>query len=75
MNIIFIKWKCPNEGWIKLNCDEAHNKSVDLAGCGGLPRDSNGQWIQEYTQKIGTCDALHTEMRGIYVGLELTIRK
>ncbi|MCI85796.1 ribonuclease H, partial [Trifolium medium] len=35
---------------------------MDLAGCGGLLRDSNGQWIHGYTQKIGACDALHAEM-------------
>ncbi|MCH81663.1 hypothetical protein A2U01_0002454, partial [Trifolium medium] len=34
LETIFIRWKCPNEGWIKLNCDGAHKKSVDLAGSG-----------------------------------------
>jgi ribonuclease HI len=72
---IFIRWKCPNESWIKLNCDGAHYKFVDLARCGGLLRDSNDQWIQGRTQKIGTCDSLHAEMWGMYVGLELARRK
>jgi hypothetical protein len=75
LDTIFIQWKCPNEGWVKFDCDGAHKKSVDLAGCGGLLRDSNGQWIQGYTQKIRTCDALHAEMWGIYARLELPRRK
>ncbi|CAJ2642253.1 unnamed protein product [Trifolium pratense] len=75
LETIFIRWKCPNEGWIKLNCDGAHKKSMDLAGCGGLLRDSDGRWIQGYTQKIGTCDSLHAEMWGMYAGMELARRK
>ncbi|GAU46665.1 hypothetical protein TSUD_184530 [Trifolium subterraneum] len=35
----------PMKGWIR-------NMYVDLAGCGGLLRDSNGQWIQGYTQSL-----------------------
>jgi len=36
--------------------------SMNIAGCGGLFRDSDGQWLQGYTQRIGACDALHVEM-------------
>jgi hypothetical protein len=32
----FIVWKRPRKGWIKFNCDGAHNDSLDLAGCGGI---------------------------------------
>ncbi|GAU33771.1 hypothetical protein TSUD_393330 [Trifolium subterraneum] len=62
---IFVGWKQPPEGWIKLNCDGAYKESLDLAGCGSLLRDSNGQWIHGYTQKIGACDAMYAEMWGI----------
>ncbi|GAU35182.1 hypothetical protein TSUD_319920 [Trifolium subterraneum] len=72
---IFVGWKQPPEGWIKLNCDGAYKESLDLAGCGGLLRDSNGQWIHGYTQKIGACDALHAEMWGMYVGMNLARRQ
>jgi hypothetical protein len=65
-DIVFIGWKRPPESWIKLNCDGAYKESVDLVGCGGLLRDSDGRWIQGYTQKIGACDALHAEMWGMY---------
>ncbi|KAK2441944.1 TMV resistance protein N [Trifolium repens] len=52
---IFIGWKRPREGWIKLNCDGAYKDSLGLAGCGGLFRDSDGRWIKGYSRKLGTC--------------------
>jgi len=33
---IFIGWKRPREGWIKINCDGAYKNHLDLAGCGEL---------------------------------------
>jgi hypothetical protein len=75
MDTIFVGWKYPQEGWIKLNFDGAHKKSVDLTGCGGLLRDSDGRWIQGYTQKIGTCDAFHAEMWGMYERMKLARRR
>lgn len=55
---IYIGWKHPHRKWIKLNCDGAYKGSMNIAGCGGLFRDSDGQWLQGYTQKIGACGAL-----------------
>ncbi|GAU25598.1 hypothetical protein TSUD_260320 [Trifolium subterraneum] len=72
---IFIGWKRPREGWIKLNCDGAFRNSLGLAGCGGLFRDSDGRWIQGYARKIGTCDALCVEMWGMYLGMKLAWRQ
>ncbi|GAU49093.1 hypothetical protein TSUD_137780 [Trifolium subterraneum] len=68
---IYIGWKIPQEGWIKLNCDGSQNDRVGLAGRGGLLWDSNGKWIKGYSRKIGSCDALHAEMWGMYVGMNL----
>ncbi|PNX57581.1 receptor-like kinase, partial [Trifolium pratense] len=65
---IFIGWKRSPEGWIKLNCDRAYKELVDLDGCNDLLRDSDGRWIQGYTQKIGACDALHAETYDMYAG-------
>ncbi|GAU14826.1 hypothetical protein TSUD_50380 [Trifolium subterraneum] len=65
----------PQEGWIKLNCDGSQNDWVSLAGCGGLLRDSNDKWIKGYSRKIGSCDALHAEMWGMYLGMNLAWRQ
>ncbi|WJX23886.1 hypothetical protein P8452_13068 [Trifolium repens] len=72
---IYIGWKSPQEGWVKLNCDGSQNDRASLAGCGGLLRDSNGKWIKGYSRKIGSCDALHAEMWGMYLGMDLAWRQ
>ena len=72
---IYIGWKRPHGDWVKLNCGGAYKESVDIAGCGGLIRDSNGQWLKGYVRKIGTCDALYAEMWGMYEGLRMARRQ
>ncbi|CAJ2669285.1 unnamed protein product [Trifolium pratense] len=72
---IFIGWKQPQEGWIKLNCDGAHKSSINLSGCGGLLRDSYGNCLSSFARKIGSCDALHAEMWGMYIGMNLARRQ
>ncbi|GAU24368.1 hypothetical protein TSUD_390770 [Trifolium subterraneum] len=56
-------------------CDGASKNGGEVAGCGGLFRDSDGRWIKGYTKKIGTCDALHVEMWGLYLGLDMAWRE
>ncbi|GAU31042.1 hypothetical protein TSUD_214780 [Trifolium subterraneum] len=75
MNTIFIGWKRPQEGWVKLNCNGTHKSSVNLSVCGGLLRDSSGICLVSYAHKLGTCDALHAEMWGMYLGIDLTLRQ
>jgi ribonuclease HI len=72
---IYIGWKRTHGDWVKLNCDGAYKESVDIAGCGGLIRDSNGQWLKGYVWKIGTCDVLYAEMWGMYEGLRIARRQ
>ncbi|MCI88500.1 ribonuclease H protein, partial [Trifolium medium] len=50
---VYIGWKRPGEGWVKLNNDGACKNRGEIAGCGGLFRDSDGRWIKGYTKKIG----------------------
>jgi ribonuclease HI len=72
---IYISWKYPHGDWIKLNCDRAYKDSMNIAGCGGLFRDSDGQWLKGYTLRIGDCDALHAEMWGMYTGMKMARRQ
>jgi len=72
--IIHVGWNRPPEGWIKLNSDGTCKGNNDVSGCGGLFRNSDGRWIKGYMKKIGSCDALHAEMWGVYLGLEMAWR-
>ncbi|CAJ2627891.1 unnamed protein product [Trifolium pratense] len=71
---IYIGWKKPPEGWIKLNSDGACKGNNDISGCGGLFRNSDGRWIKGYAKKIGSCDSFHAEMWGLYLGLDMAWR-
>jgi ribonuclease HI len=72
---IYIGWKQPQDGWFKLNCDGAHKSSINLSGCGGLLRNSYGICVSSFARKIGSCDALHAEMWGMYIGMDLARRQ
>ncbi|KAK2430770.1 hypothetical protein QL285_029075 [Trifolium repens] len=68
---IYIGWKQPQDGWFKLNCDGAHKSSINLSGYGGLLRYSYGICVSSFARKIGSYDALHTEMWGMYIRMDL----
>jgi hypothetical protein len=41
----YIKWQPPNVGWVvQLNTDGA-SKEGTMAGCGGVIRGENGEWV------------------------------
>jgi hypothetical protein len=40
-------------------------------GCGGLLRNSNGQWIGEFSRHLGMCSAYLAELWGVIDGLRL----
>jgi ribonuclease HI len=71
---IFIGWKRPWEGWVKLNFVGAHKSSVNLSGCGDLLRDSSGNCLNSYARKIGSYGVLHAEMWGMYIGMDMAQR-
>jgi hypothetical protein len=71
---IFIGWKRPQEGWVKLNCDVSYKDSLGHAGCGGLLQNSDDSWLKGYSHKIETYDALCAEIWGMYLGMQLAWR-
>jgi ribonuclease HI len=64
-----IGWKPPKEGFIKLNTDEAVVNS-QTAGCGGVIRGTQGEWIRGFAKNIGWCNAFVAELWGVYEGLK-----
>jgi ribonuclease HI len=51
------------------------DNSNNLLGCDGLLRDSNDTCSKEYVGKISSCDTLHIEMWGMYIGMDLSRRQ
>ncbi|PNY04820.1 ribonuclease H [Trifolium pratense] len=57
-------WILSVEGRVKLNTDEAC-KDGHPAGCGGVIRDSNGQWCGGFAKHVGSCSAFVAELWGV----------
>uniref|UniRef100_A0A2C9V8R2 RNase H type-1 domain-containing protein n=1 Tax=Manihot esculenta TaxID=3983 RepID=A0A2C9V8R2_MANES len=64
----FISWSPPTMGWIAINTDGAVKGCPGPAGCAGVFRDSNGDWILGYQSALGTCTAIEAELWGILLG-------
>ncbi|GAU13699.1 hypothetical protein TSUD_348030 [Trifolium subterraneum] len=64
---INVRWEAPRNGWISLNTDGAVQHGV--AGCGGVLRDYQGNWITGFSKFIGTASVFKAELWGVYAGL------
>ncbi|GAU11815.1 hypothetical protein TSUD_75660 [Trifolium subterraneum] len=50
--IAMIRWTTPRDEFIKLNTDGAC-KLDGSAGCGGVIRGSQGEWIRGFAKNVG----------------------
>lgn len=66
-----IKWIPPDPGWMKCNVDGACRRDGSEAGCGGVLRDSSGNWIFGFLLNLGGMDNLSAKLWGIWQGLVL----
>jgi len=66
--MVFVGWKPPPNGWVKLNFDGSC-KDNGIAGCGGIIRGSDGEWLGGFAKRIGKCSAYMAELWGVYEGL------
>ncbi|KAE8684745.1 hypothetical protein F3Y22_tig00111105pilonHSYRG00339 [Hibiscus syriacus] len=62
-------WKAPPIGLIKVNSDGSTKVNCGLASCGGVVRNSEGEWLVGFKKFLGMCSILEAEFWGIYVGL------
>jgi ribonuclease HI len=60
---------------VKFNSDGVWKEACTHAGCGGFLRGSDDRWIKGCVRKIGMCDAFHTEMWDMYLGLNVAWRE
>ncbi|MCI24501.1 ribonuclease H protein, partial [Trifolium medium] len=68
-----VSWKPPPDGWVKVNTDGAC-KEGRIAGCGGLIRGSDGEWLGGFAKFLGACSAYVAELWGVLEGLNLARR-
>ncbi|KAI9126601.1 hypothetical protein K1719_002197 [Acacia pycnantha] len=48
----FPAWQASSENWIKINVDGAVSSSGNVAGAGGVLRDSHGDWIVGFSSQL-----------------------
>jgi ribonuclease HI len=68
-----ISWKQPKPSFVSLNTDGA-SKEHQLAGCGGIVRGSQGEWIGGFSKSVGRCSAFIAELWGVLEGLRYVKR-
>ena len=56
------QWSKPAKGWHKLNTDGLVVSTSGLSRCGGLPRDSAGQWIVGFAKSICISSSIVAEL-------------
>ncbi|GAU31911.1 hypothetical protein TSUD_270960 [Trifolium subterraneum] len=71
--ISMIRWSPPKANFVKLNTDGACKEHI-IAGCGGIVRGSEGEWIGGFAKCVGMCNAFIAEMWGVLEGLRYVRR-
>ncbi|GLT93612.1 hypothetical protein SLE2022_113960 [Rubroshorea leprosula] len=66
-------WTPPPPNWIKINTDGSVMGNPGPAGCGGILRDSQGQWIMGFIRNIGDTTVLAAELWAIRDGLSIAV--
>ena len=59
----------------EINCDGAFQGNGELVGCGRLFQQPDGKWIKGFSCKVGVYDALHDEVWGLYIELDMASRE
>jgi ribonuclease HI len=59
--------------WVKLNTDGA-SKEEGQAGCGGIIRGSDKEWLGGFPKNLGRCSAFVAELWGVFEGLSYVRR-
>ncbi|KAF7805325.1 putative ribonuclease H protein At1g65750 family [Senna tora] len=64
-----MSWQPPQEGWYKINCDGSYWYNSDDISCGGVIRNSRGEWITGFSKKLGKGSVFQVELWGALLGL------
>ncbi|KAE8675521.1 hypothetical protein F3Y22_tig00111662pilonHSYRG00061 [Hibiscus syriacus] len=63
------KWAAPPANWMKLNVDGARDKDENDS-CGGVIRDSKGEWKIGFARAVGISSSFEAELWGVFEGLK-----
>ena len=69
--VVQIRWDKPQSGWFCLNTDGFALGSSGKAGCGGLIRNDQGEWVGGFSRRLGCISSFTAELWGLRDGLIL----
>lgn len=72
---IFLSWKSPQLGILKLNTDESVTSQLGPSKLGGVFRDHEENWTLGYTKDLPHVDAQQAELLVILEGLRLALSR
>ncbi|MBA0809133.1 hypothetical protein Gohar_024808 [Gossypium harknessii] len=64
-------WLPSDRGWIKLNMDGAGSSNVSNACIGGVFRDSDANWLYDYSIVVGKDSTFRVEARAVLEELRI----
>ncbi|XP_054796880.1 uncharacterized protein LOC129302201 isoform X2 [Prosopis cineraria] len=65
-----LAWNPPCNGWITIKVDGAFDEVNKIAGCGGLIRDHNGNFVHGFMHHIGRGNSLNAQLWACIMGLK-----
>lgn len=69
------KWEPPLPGFFKLNCDASARENGRFTRCGGVLRDSKGNFCFGFVHRLDPCAVPEAELLGVYHGVWIVWRK
>jgi ribonuclease HI len=72
-SLVLVRWIPPKPLFVRLNTDGAY-KEHKIAGCGGVLRGADGEWLGGYAKCVGLCSAFVAELWGVVEGLRYAHR-
>ena len=69
--VVRILWRPLDEGWLKLNVDEAFSHSLHRAGGGGVLRDWEGVILAAFSAGVEGNSGLEDEVAALLLGVSL----
>jgi hypothetical protein len=68
-----IRLNPPQTNFVRLNTNDAY-KVNQTAGCGGLIRGCDGEWLGGFAKGVGLCSGFVAELWGVLEGLKYVRR-
>lgn len=63
-------WKPPLMGWVTINTDACFKTHNELAGCGGVLRDDNGDWVTGFSCTVRVENSAEVECWALLKALQ-----